>query len=398
MYGGFDTTTRARTSSSGPSSEPCSNSTGARSDRRPTARRSRRATASASSEMSVAVDAREPPFGASASAIAPDPVPTSIATPPGVRRRVLEHEIDELLGLRARNQHALVDLEREVAERSRAPRRRRTARPARAARRRRSRARARRASTSTRAVHAAARSAARRTARRRSRAPRRTARRCRARRAARAAPRPAAPTVHAGARGDRCVTRPSPSCSSTSASLSASMSGPMSPSMIACRSCDVKPMRWSVTRLCGKLYVRILADRSPVPTCVFACARAPPPARATRRSSSRARSTSIALSLFWSCDFWSCWLTTSPVGMCVMRTAESVVFTLCPPGPDDAEDVDAEVLVLDLDVDLFGLGQHGDRRRRGVDAPLRSRSPARAARGARPTPSASRRRRRRRRP
>ena len=27
--------------------------------------------------------------------------------------------------------------------------------------------------------------------------------------------------------------------------------------------------------------------------------------------------------------------TTSPVGLCVMRTAESVVFTLWPPGPDD---------------------------------------------------------------
>ena len=24
-----------------------------------------------------------------------------------------------------------------------------------------------------------------------------------------------------------------------------------------------------------------------------------------------------------------------PVGMCVMRTAESVVLTLCPPGPED---------------------------------------------------------------
>src|SRR6476659_5702066 len=53
------------------------------------------------------------------------------------------------------------------------------------------------------------------------------------------------------------------------------------------------------------------------------------------RSSSRARSTSIALILFCNCDFWSCWLTTSPVGRWVMRTALSVVFTLCPPGPDE---------------------------------------------------------------
>ena len=28
-------------------------------------------------------------------------------------------------------------------------------------------------------------------------------------------------------------------------------------------------------------------------------------------------------------------LTTVPVGTCVMRTAESVVLTLCPPGPDE---------------------------------------------------------------
>src|SRR5919198_5031945 len=56
--------------------------------------------------------------------------------------------------------------------------------------------------------------------------------------------------------------------SSTSAMRSASMSGSTAPSRIAGRLCDVKPMRWSVTRLCGKLYVRTFADRSPVPTWV----------------------------------------------------------------------------------------------------------------------------------
>jgi hypothetical protein len=35
-----------------------------------------------------------------------------------------------------------------------------------------------------------------------------------------------------------------------------------------------------------------------------------------------------------------------------------------------AEDVDADVLVLDLDVDFLGLGKHGDRCRRGVNAAL----------------------------
>ena len=28
---------------------------------------------------------------------------------------------------------------------------------------------------------------------------------------------------------------------------------------------SVSPMRWSVTRFCGKLYVRMRSDRSPVP-------------------------------------------------------------------------------------------------------------------------------------
>ncbi len=41
----------------------------------------------------------------------------------------------------------------------------------------------------------------------------------------------------------------------------------------------------------------------------------------------------MAFCLFWSCDFSSCIATTSPLGRWVMRTAESVVFTLCPPGP-----------------------------------------------------------------
>ena len=41
----------------------------------------------------------------------------------------------------------------------------------------------------------------------------------------------------------------------------------------------------------------------------------------------------MAAILFCSCDFWSWDCTTRPVGRCVMRTAESVVFTHWPPGP-----------------------------------------------------------------
>ena len=55
----------------------------------------------------------------------------------------------------------------------------------------------------------------------------------------------------------------------------------------------------------------------------------------------------IACSRFcsWLFSFWQ--LTTMPVGRWVIRTAESVVLTLWPPGPEDAEDVDAQVLVVD---------------------------------------------------
>src|SRR5215475_2877743 len=43
----------------------------------------------------------------------------------------------------------------------------------------------------------------------------------------------------------------------------------------------------------------------------------------------------MAVSRFLSCErsFWQA--TTMPVGRCVMRTAESAVFTPCPPGPEE---------------------------------------------------------------
>ena len=52
-------------------------------------------------------------------------------------------------------------------------------------------------------------------------------------------------------------------------------------------------------------------------------------------ASSRERSTRSADSRFCSWLFSFCELTTMPLGRWVIRTAESVVFTLCPPGPDD---------------------------------------------------------------
>ena len=58
---------------------------------------------------------------------------------------------------------------------------------------------------------------------------------------------------------------------------------------------------------------------------------------------------------------------TNPVGICVIRTAESVVFTCCPPAPGCAHRVDADIPCGDVDLDLFGFGQHGDGCRRGVN-------------------------------
>ncbi len=42
----------------------------------------------------------------------------------------------------------------------------------------------------------------------------------------------------------------------------------------------------------------------------------------------------MAMSRFWCWDF-SELVTTIPVGWWVIRTAESVVFTCCPPAPED---------------------------------------------------------------
>jgi hypothetical protein len=53
-----------------------------------------------------------------------------------------------------------------------------------------------------------------------------------------------------------------------------------------------------------------------------------------------------------------------------MRTAESVVFTCCPPAPL-ARIVSMRMSGGDVDIDGLGLGQHGDGGGRGVDAPAR---------------------------
>src|SRR3990172_2547018 len=122
-------------------------------------------------------------------------------------------------------------------------------------------------------------------------------------------------------------------------------------------------MRWSVTRLCVKLYVRIRSLRSPVPTSERRMSALSARCFSISRSYSLERRIFNALDLFFSWDFSSWHDTTSPVGMWVMRTA----------GARGTEHVDAEVVGTDLDVDLLGLRNHRHRDRGGVDPPPRLR-------------------------
>ena len=58
-----------------------------------------------------------------------------------------------------------------------------------------------------------------------------------------------------------------------------------------------------------------------------------------------------------------------PLGLCVMRIADSVLLTCWPPAPEALNVSTLEIGRSDLDLAVVGdLGQHRDRRGRGVDA------------------------------
>ncbi len=61
------------------------------------------------------------------------------------------------------------------------------------------------------------------------------------------------------------------------------------------------------------------------------------------------------------------------VGRWVMRIAEFRLVDVLAAGALCAHRIDLQILFVDVDVDVFGLGQHGDSRRRCMDAPLRLR-------------------------
>ena len=57
-----------------------------------------------------------------------------------------------------------------------------------------------------------------------------------------------------------------------------------------------------------------------------------------------------------------------PVGICVIRTADSVLLTCWPPAPPERSVSILQIGVVDGDIEVLRLGQHRDRRGRGVDA------------------------------
>src|SRR6266851_1937122 len=131
--------------------------------------------------------------------------------------------------------------------------------------------------------------------------------------------------------GPYCSSANAANCSVWCSASSACVSWERSPSMMSLILYSVRPIRWSVTLPCGKLYVRMRSERSPEPikdlrvAACFACR--------SRRCLSlmRAASTASAFSLFLCCERASWHSTTIPVGRCVIRTAESVLLTCWPP-------------------------------------------------------------------
>src|SRR3989344_3082441 len=122
-----------------------------------------------------------------------------------------------------------------------------------------------------------------------------------------------------------------------SAFQSASRIGPNCPVIIFGTLDHDSLMRWSVMRSCGKLSVRTFSLRSPVPTCDL---RSAARSRASRSSCScwmRLTSSFIAFSLFWACERSEVHFTSMPVGLWMIRTAVSTLFTFCPPAPPERD-------------------------------------------------------------
>ena len=80
--------------------------------------------------------------------------------------------------------------------------------------------------------------------------------------------------------------------------------------------------------------MRIFSLLSPVPICPFLVSPSAFASSSCFFLSRRERKISIAISLFSCCKRPCCEETIIPVGICSILTADDVLFTYCPPGPD----------------------------------------------------------------
>src|SRR5689334_6993242 len=137
--------------------------------------------------------------------------------------------------------------------------------------------------------------------------------------------------------------------------ISVSMSRSRSPLITRGRFERSIPTRWSVTRSCGKLYVRILSARSPAPIIDFRAAES------GAEHGQRLRLVLVLALLVLDLDDHARRQVGDPDGG--VRRVDRLAA-----GAGGALDVDPEVLFLvDLDLGLLDLGHDHDRGRRGVD-------------------------------
>ena len=97
----------------------------------------------------------------------------------------------------------------------------------------------------------------------------------------------------------------------------------------------IMPDVWLQAVIVAGLTILLWRPRATVRIWLRRAADASASAASCCAASSRARSTRRPASRFCSWLFSFCIDTTIPVGRCVIRTAESVVLTLCPPGPEE---------------------------------------------------------------
>jgi len=105
-----------------------------------------------------------------------------------------------------------------------------------------------------------------------------------------------------------------------------------------------------------ELYVRIFSERPPPPTCAVVLGKRGGVALLFELVKAGAKHPESGCPVLY-LALLVLHRHNEPGWQMVMRTAESVVLTDCPPGSSRTVDVDAEVAWLDLDLDLVGSGR-----------------------------------------